>query len=377
MASEQQRWDAVRARQPIPGRPFVYAVTSTGVFCVPTCSARRPRRENVRFFDGSSDARVAGFRPCMRCRPEGGDPTIALVLDAIEIIEGEPRMEIRDLAGRVSVSAATLRRAFARTLGISPSRYVDAVRRRRLRAELRRGAEVIDAQYTSGYGSGGRLYEAAAGVLGTTPAHYRSGSTDLDVGYAIADGPLGRYLVATTARGVCFVALGEDDAELESLLRDEYPRARLARAEGVLADALRAVGAVLAGSAPDERLPLDVRATAFQRQVWERLREIPPGENVQLWRVGAQHRRPRGRCAPSRVPARRIRSRCSRPATGWSVPTVRWRAIAGGLAARARCWPASVRGPSGGPLLRRAVPPPPRRGCLPRRSARRRARRRR
>lgn len=279
--TDEARWHAVRTHSQRAGDSFVYAVTSTGIYCQPTCRARRPRRENVRFFASADEAREAGFRACLRCAPDdAGDRHVGLALEAIEQIEAStpPTLPADQLAARVGTSASTLRRSFLAATGITPRQYADSVRRRRLRARLREGAPVPDAQYRAGYGSGSRLYEAAQGILGTTPARYRDGAPGVVIRYSTAHGPLGPYLAATTEHGICHVALGSDERTLVGELRREFPQAELAEDDALLRQALESTRDLLEHRVPDARLPMDVRATAFQRQVWEYLRAIPAGE---------------------------------------------------------------------------------------------------
>lgn len=300
---DEQRWEAVHDRAEISGRPFVYAVTTTGVYCVPTCAARRPRRENTRFFANATEAREAGFRACLRCRPDGDDPYLDVALRAIEAIETDtsPMLGVEELASRVGTSTSTLRRSFVHATGLTPRQYADNVRRRRLRARLREGASVAEAQYEAGYGSGSRLYEAASGILGTTPARYRDGAPGVAIGYATACGPLGPYLAAATEHGICHVALGPNQQAVVADLHEEFPQAVLRSNDALLHEALAAIGELLELRAPDVRLPIDVRATAFQRQVWEFLREIPLGDTRTYGEVAQAIGRPSATRAVARA----------------------------------------------------------------------------
>lgn len=206
---------------------------------------------------------------------------VALVERACAILDGAEaeRPRLTDLAAGLGSTPWALTRAFRRVLGLTPSAYAEEGRQRRFRAELRQGESVASATYGAGYGSSSRVYEDVGRRFGMTPASYRKGGKGAEIAYAIAPSPLGLLLVAATARGVCFVALGERPEALEAALAAEFPAAaRLLRDEARLAPAIAAVVAYLEGEVPHPELPLDVRATAFQRRVWQELLAIPPGE---------------------------------------------------------------------------------------------------
>jgi AraC family transcriptional regulator of adaptative response/methylated-DNA-[protein]-cysteine methyltransferase len=279
-------WDAVVARDASADGRFVYAVTSTGIYCRPSCSSRRPRRENVQFFDLPQAARQAGFRACKRCHPDTqvfADPQVERVRLACRFIEqwlddgeeGIPTLE--RMASEVGGSLHHLQRTFKRLLGVSPAEYADARRLVRLREGLKAGNGVTGAIYDAGYGAASRVYEKAAGKLGMTPATYARGGKGAEVAYTIVDTPLDRLLVAATRSGVCFLSLGDDDAQLVDALRRELPFAEIRRDDEVLSDWVAIVVDYLEGRSPHPELPLDVQGTAFQRRVWQELMKIPAG----------------------------------------------------------------------------------------------------
>ncbi|HEX2092220.1 MAG TPA: bifunctional DNA-binding transcriptional regulator/O6-methylguanine-DNA methyltransferase Ada [Longimicrobiaceae bacterium] len=278
---ERTAWSAVQARDPRFDGRLVYAVSSTGVYCRPSCPSRRPRRENVAFFATPDEAEAAGFRECRRCRPRGMQPSPAArsVQRAREYLDAHPEESVTlERLGRVAaMSPHHLQRVFKRLVGVSPQEYAAARRAERLREHLREGASVSRAGFEAGYGSGSRLYEHAEARLGMTPAAYRRGGQGVRIRFALAPSPLGRILVAATERGVCAVRLGDSDGEMEEALREEFPRATIEPGGEELAGWVAAVVASLEGSGPDPDLPLDVRATAFQWRVWRALREIPRG----------------------------------------------------------------------------------------------------
>lgn len=276
-------WRALQARDERFDGAFVYAVASTNVFCRPTCSARRPRREQVAFYRSPDAARQAGYRACKRCHPDqpaGFDAHVELARAVGLYIDehiDEP-LTLEDLAREAGVSPAHLQRTFKRAMGITPRQYLRARRVASFKREVRAGQPVTSALYDAGFGSSSRLYESSDAELGMTPATYRRGGRGMTISYTIADSPLGRLLVATTERGVCRVCIGDVDAELEQALHEEYPAAEISRADGELSPALAAILAHLSGEQPRLELPVDVLATAFQRRVWEELQRIPYGD---------------------------------------------------------------------------------------------------
>jgi len=281
-----QLWQAVVARDARFDGQFVFAVSSTKIYCRPSCPSRRPRRERVSFFKQPKAAEEAGYRACLRCRPQTAgvrDPQLELVQRVCRLLddagEGEA-LTLAQLAERVGVSSFHLQRTFKRVLGISPRQYVTARRFGNFKQLVREGETVINALYDSGFNSSSRVYEQAAEELGMTPATYGRGGRGVKIDYALVASPLGRLLVAVTERGVCAVRMGDSDAELESDLRAEFPSAALARDDAGLQETVTKVLHHLTQNEPHLDLPLDIRATAFQRQVWERLRAIPYGETV-------------------------------------------------------------------------------------------------
>ncbi|HKY94797.1 MAG TPA: methylated-DNA--[protein]-cysteine S-methyltransferase [Kiloniellales bacterium] len=218
------------------------------------------------------------------------DPELRLVERACRALEADngERVNLGALAAALGTTPWTLSRAFRRQLGVTPSAYAEERRARRFRSELRQGESVASATYGAGYGSSSRVYEGAARRFGMTPASYKRGGQGAEIAYAIANSPLGRLLVATTAQGVCFVALGEDDQVLEDELRREFPAAeRIERDQARLRPSIQSVVDYLKGTAPHPELPLDVQSTAFQRRVWEELLAIPPGETRSYGEVAA------------------------------------------------------------------------------------------
>jgi AraC family transcriptional regulator of adaptative response/methylated-DNA-[protein]-cysteine methyltransferase len=279
-ARDDEQWLQVAARRPTDA--FVYAVTTTGVYCKPGCTSRLPKRANVRFFETGAKAEDAGFRPCKRCRPDNDrliDPRLAAVAEACQRIEEAETPPSLDALGAVTgYSPFHLQRMFRDMVGVSPKQYGDAVKADRLRRGLKAGNGVADALYGAGYGSPSRVYEKSAALLGMTPASYAAGGRGAHIRFAITDSPLGRVLAAATDKGLCMVSLAAEDSLLEAELHRDFAQAEIARDDTALRPLMDGVLAHLNGSGPAEALPLDVRATAFQWLVWRALTAIPNGE---------------------------------------------------------------------------------------------------
>ncbi len=278
------RWTAVRTRDAATDAHFFYSVETTGVYCRPSCGARTPRPENVRFHATRADAEQAGFRPCKRCRPdqppraEQQARLVAELCRFIEAAEQPPRLEA--LARRAGLSVHHLHRVFKASTGLTPRAYAQAQRARRVRTELGRSGSVTEALYGAGYSSNGRFYAETDRVLGMTPSRFRAGGADTEMHFAVGQCSLGAILVAASERGVCAIQLGEGPERLVRELQDRFPRATLVGGD---ADFERLVAQVV-GFVEAPRLglslPLDVRGTAFQQRVWRALQEIPPGSTV-------------------------------------------------------------------------------------------------
>jgi AraC family transcriptional regulator of adaptative response/methylated-DNA-[protein]-cysteine methyltransferase len=277
-----RRWQAVLDRDPALDGAFVFAVSSTGVFCRPSCAAKRPRRENVTFFDLPLQAEQAGFRACLRCRPKSvdGNPQSALVRAMCRYIEQhiEDQLTLSVLAKEFHLSSFHLQRTFKSALGVSPKAYIDACRLRQVKQNLQAGHSVTTALYAAGYGSSSRLYERTATQLGMTPEKYRRGAVAAVVRYTIAPSPLGRMLIAATDKGICAISFANSDQQLLQGLIREFPFAVRRRDDAAMAERRDTLARLIQGQEANPSLPLDIRATAFQRKVWEALQRIPRGE---------------------------------------------------------------------------------------------------
>ena len=258
---------------------FVFAVRTTGVYCRPSCPSRRPRRDSVEFFTTPNAAERAGYRACLRCKPTQVSEQAQYVARARQILDNaEAPVTLPELSKRIGLSPFHLQRMFKRATGLSPREYQSARRMQHVKSGLRKGDDVTTALYDAGFGSPSRLYEKAPQQLGMTPGTYRRGGVGAVITFAIAPTPLGRLLVAATERGLCSVRFGENAAELERDLRNEFHAAELHRDDGGMKKYVEPLQAVIRGENTTIDLPLDVRATAFQMKVWEKLRQIPRGE---------------------------------------------------------------------------------------------------
>lgn len=280
MAHTERAWAAVLARD-ASARDFVYAVTTTGVFCRCGCPSRHPARENVRFFTTAAEARSAGFRPCLRCHPDElpSDSRLAQTMAAFLDDHADRRVPLAELGQLIHRSPFTAQRIFRRALGVTPAQYQRQTRAAALRDELHSGhGNATDAVYAAGYSGSSRVYEAAASSLGMPPGVFRRNGHNQTIRYCTGLSPLGTLLVARTERGICAVALGDSPEALIADLRRSFHAATLVEDSSLTPQIAAIVSAVRENPSALLDLPLDLRATAFQMRVWEALRRIPSGQ---------------------------------------------------------------------------------------------------
>ena len=278
------KWSAVERRDASADEQFVFAVKTTGIYCRPSCPARRPKRTNVEFFSSPAQAQHAGYRACRRCTP--GEPAVAdrhlsAVRAACRRIEtaAEPPA-LAELAAEVGMSAPHFHRVFKGVLGVTPKDYAEAHRLRTLQGRLERGSTVLDAIYDSGYGSTSRVYERSDETLGMTPSKFRGGGEGIEIDFAVTRSELGWLMAATTPKGVCSIEFGEDPQALRSRLQQRFPKAQVREDAAGLGTVLQALGDFIIAPEKGLALPLDIRGTAFQRRVWKALQEIPVGRTA-------------------------------------------------------------------------------------------------
>jgi AraC family transcriptional regulator of adaptative response/methylated-DNA-[protein]-cysteine methyltransferase len=319
---------AVKTRDAALDGRFLYGVITTGVCCRPVCRSRPPRPENLRFFADLPAAQAAGFRPCKRCRPDQASTSLETrVLAAARFLIAHPDTAtgLRGLARQVHWSPAHLQRRFKAELGCSPRQFQEAVRLGRLRQLLRRRAAIGRALLDAGFGSHSEGYRAVAQTLGMAPAVYQRGATAEILEYAAAHSSLGWVMLAATARGVCYAQFGTSAAALRQDLAAEFPGATLrestdGRVDRWLAELLEAieVGRSL------QRIPLDLRGTAFQVRVWQALRRVAVGRTRSYAELAAGIGQPEA--------TRAVASACARNRIAVIVPCHRIVRGDGGLA---------------------------------------------
>jgi AraC family transcriptional regulator of adaptative response/methylated-DNA-[protein]-cysteine methyltransferase len=282
-------WKAVLARDKAQDGRFVTGVLTTGIYCRPSCAARHPKRENVRFFATGEEAAAAALRPCLRCKPDEVARDTAALAKALRLIDAaETPRPLEALAEAVGYSPFHFHRIFKRATGVTPAAYARGKRARSMTESLTSNGRVTDAIYDAGYSGPGRFYADAKDRLGMTPTRWRDGGRGETIRWATAETSLGTMLVAATGRGICRLSFDEGEAELQ--LR--FPNATIEPGGEAMAELVaRTVAAVEAPERPHD-LPLDVRGTAFQEAVWRELARIPPGESLSYAALAARAGRP-------------------------------------------------------------------------------------
>lgn len=282
--TKDPRWASVAARDKTADGKFWYSVATTGIYCRPSCPSRLANPNNVRLHDSIGAAEAAGFRACRRCNPGGMSieaANTAIVTKACRLIDdaAEP-LSLTQLAESVELSPQYFHRLFKKATGLTPKAYATAGLANRLRAGLAKAATVTEAFHEAGFGSNGRFYEASAGVLGMSPSRYRSGGAHEVLTFAVGQCSLGAILVASSAKGVAAILLGDDPEALVRDLEDRFPKARLVGGDSDYERLVAQVVGLVEAPARGLALPLDVRGTAFQQRVWMALREIPAGRTA-------------------------------------------------------------------------------------------------
>jgi len=326
---DDSRWQAVMERDPRADGAFFYAVSTTGVFCRPSCGARTPLRTNVSFYREASEARRAGFRACKRCKPETAAPQqrqMELVVDACRWIErAEREPSLGELSRALGFSPYHFSRVFKSLVGVTPKQYAIAHRSRIAAKNLKTSKDVTSAIYESGYGASSRFYASARRRHGMTATELRKGGEGIAIRIAFRDSSLGLVAVAATERGICAVLFGASQRELEADLKDRFPKALVEVAESG-SDFERWVEQTvdcLEGTSKARDLPLDVRGTAFQELVWRALREIPAGRTATYTEVAERIDRPNA--------ARAVASACAANPAAVVIPCHRVVNAGGGL----------------------------------------------
>jgi len=310
------RWAAVTSRDDTVVGCFIYAVTTTGIYCRPGCGARRPLREHVHYFATAHDAQLAGFRSCKRCRPDEVEVvdsmTNAVIRTCREIERTHGECDVADLASDVGYSEGHLRRSFRHLVGVSLAVYMREYQLERVREALRGSESVTDAIFEAGYNSVSAFYERGAPRLGMTPARYLDGARDEVIRYTTIETPVGVVLAASTERGICSIRVGPDEKSLVKGMFAEFPSASINRDDDGLCDAAVVLASAVRGEGDAGALPLDLQGTAFQIRVWESLRTIPSGETRTYSDVAQQIGSPRA--------VRAVASACAANAVALAIP---------------------------------------------------------
>jgi AraC family transcriptional regulator, regulatory protein of adaptative response / methylated-DNA-[protein]-cysteine methyltransferase len=284
-AEQDPRWAALVNRDPAFDGKFVYSVKTTGVYCRPTCPSRLAKPENIAFHADCAEAEKAGFRPCLRCRPNEAslaERHAALIAEACRRIEAAEELPVLDrLAEASGMSSYYFHRLFKSVTGLTPKAYGAAIQARRIRDQLaEKKTSVTEAIYDAGFNSSSRFYENSNKVLGMTPSVFRAGGVQMEIKFAVAQCSLGAILVAASGKGVCAISLGDDPDGLVREFQDRFPKAELVGGDAKFEALVAKVVGFVEAPAIGLDLPLDVRGTAFQERVWQALRAIPVGETA-------------------------------------------------------------------------------------------------
>jgi AraC family transcriptional regulator of adaptative response/methylated-DNA-[protein]-cysteine methyltransferase len=314
--TDEMRWAAVQRRDADADGQFYYSVRTTGVYCRPSCGARPALRSNVTFHASTADAEAAGFRACMRCKPDQpplAERHAAMVAEMCRLIDAsETEPDLAALAEAAGMSRFHFHRIFKSVTGLTPKAYAAASRKQRMQAGLAAERSVTDAIYAAGFNSSGRFYAATPGALGMTPSAYRAGGSGATIRFAIAQCSLGAILVASTDKGICAILMGDDPDALARDLQDRFPKAELVGAEPEYDRLVAQVIGFVEAPEIGLELPLDVRGTAFQQRVWQALREIPAGRTVTYSELAELVGAPRG--------ARAVAGACAANAIAVAIP---------------------------------------------------------
>ncbi len=282
--TDETRWQAVAANDAAADGVFYYAVTSTGVYCRPSCSSRLPRRSNVEYFTRCADAEEKGFRPCKRCKPGSlskEEEARDIIISACRIIEAAERQpKLADLASQVNLSPYHFHRLFKKIVGVTPKQYAKRHLAAQFQKDLNTSPSITDAIYSAGFSSSGSAYDKEQDQLAMKPKDYRKGGGGLQIQYGCGHCYLGWVIVAATDRGICAIEFGDDKASLPEKIQERFPKASLTKAGSSFDHLLREVIAFIKAPKETFQLPLDIQGTAFQQRVWHILKQIKPGETL-------------------------------------------------------------------------------------------------
>lgn len=295
--SEEHRWQAVSENCKEADEYFYYGVATTGVFCRPSCRSRLPKRENTVFFNTPDEAILAGYRPCRRCFPNSLSKETQVytkIIQACRTIEqSETPPSLAKLAAGAGLSKYHFHRLFKKIVGLTPKQYTTALRSDRFKQQLRSGKSVTDALYAAGYGSASTMYAETESVLGMKPDDYRQGARGFIIFYAIAESALGWIIAAATDKGICAIEFADNAQVLPTMIQERFPEAKLQESDSRLDDLLARIIRLIESPGDKIELPLDIRGTAFQQQVWNALRKIKPGATISYSELARKLGKPR------------------------------------------------------------------------------------
>ena len=329
MPSEVEMRKAIVIRDKSFNGQFFYGVITTGVFCLPSCSAKQAKPENIRFFPSIEAAMLTGFRPCKRCNPLGGNSRVKKLIEVVRYIEehAEEKITLSSLGKVADLSSSRLQRVFKEVFSVSPKAYQDAVRMHHFKRSLKEGCGVTDAIYSSGFGSISRVYGEATRNIGMKPKAYRAGGAGEVIHYACRHTALGWMIMAATEKGVCSVQFSDDESALISLLTKEFPKAELIVSAAQNAPELdiwmHALDQHISQGAPRPDLPLDIKGTAFQIKVWQFLLSIKEGDSLSYGEVAEKIDNPKA--------VRAVGTACGKNPIGVLIPCHRILRSDGGL----------------------------------------------
>jgi AraC family transcriptional regulator of adaptative response/methylated-DNA-[protein]-cysteine methyltransferase len=315
-ATDQTRWNALLQRDHEADGVFFYGVLTTLIYCRPNCSSKRPNHENVCYFDTWEQAERAGFRPCKRCNPrssENIDQHAETIIKACRIMDNaEEHISLKTLAAQLGLSAFHFQRLFKKVTGITPKQYAMQKRSKQVRTRLIKGASVTDAIFEAGFASSSRFYENAVNNLGMKPSQYRKGATGIRIRIAVVKSDLGWVLIGATEKGICTIELGDNPDVLRERLFESFPRAVIQEGDNDLNDWVKQLLIHIENPSQRLNLPLDIQGTAFQRQVWQALREIPVGSTASYTEIAEKIGKPKA--------ARAVANACASNKLAIAVP---------------------------------------------------------
>jgi len=295
--TDEARWNAVRASNARADGLFYYAVITTGIFCLPSCTSKLPNRANVEYFTSGDEAEAAGYRACKRCRPTAIPKAQEIeqkMIEACRVIEQNAApIKLDDLAARVNLSAYHFHRQFKKTIGVTPRQYAAKIQSQRFHTCLESSPSVTDAIYSAGYGSSGSVYDKRQDRLAMKPGDYRKGAEGIMITYGTAQCYLGWVIVAATGRGVCAIAFGDDSETLPDQIQARFPHAQLHEGDRGFKTLIREVVDFIGDPKSTVQIPLDIQGTSFQQQVWNVLRNIKPGETLSYTDVAERLGKPK------------------------------------------------------------------------------------